>query len=170
MVTESFIYWFTRLDHLHDFGEGLSFFLSIVVLASGIAWLASFVVKCGLKSDRSSGNSWSKVSTTDIAIAKTICSISRKAFLYLVAFTTILNLSRAFIPTTKEMAAIYVVPKIANNENLHDIGNEMVVLAKEWLKELHPKNVSNDIAQQATAVANSAVSNVIDKAKTGLTK
>lgn len=168
MVTESFIYWFTRLDHLHDFSEGLSFLLSIVVLASGIAWLVSFIVRCTLESDRSSDNR--SVSMTDIAIAKTICSISKKAFLYLVAFLAILDLSRAFIPTTKEMAAIYVVPKIANNENLHDIGNEMVVLAKEWLKELHPKNVSNGIAQQATAIANSAVSNVIDKAKTELTK
>ncbi|MBP5784489.1 MAG: hypothetical protein J6W16_02760 [Methanobrevibacter sp.] len=49
-----------------------------------------------------------------------------------------------FIPTTKEMAAIYIIPKIMNNENLNNIGNEMLNLANEWIKELHPKTNSSD--------------------------
>ena len=43
-----------------------------------------------------------------------------------------------FVPTTREMAAIYVVPKIANSETVKDLGEGIVTLAREWIQELRP--------------------------------
>jgi hypothetical protein len=48
------------------------------------------------------------------------------------------------VPTTKEMAAILILPKIANNETVQDLGMDLVDLSKAWLKELHPDNVHPD--------------------------
>ena len=44
-----------------------------------------------------------------------------------------------FIPTTKEMAAILVIPKIVNNEKVQDAGNKLYDLAVEWLEALKPE-------------------------------
>lgn len=46
----------------------------------------------------------------------------------------------ALTPSTKDMAAIIVIPKMANSETVHEIGGEMVRLAREWLDELRPVN------------------------------
>lgn len=47
-----------------------------------------------------------------------------------------------FLPSTKQMAAIYVVPAIANNEKIQQIGgktldisNQLLDLTKEYLKD-----------------------------------
>lgn len=45
---------------------------------------------------------------------------------------------RTFIPSTKEMCAIVVVPKIANNEKLEQFGDKAYNLAIEWMDELKP--------------------------------
>jgi hypothetical protein len=42
------------------------------------------------------------------------------------------------IPKTSEAAAMIVVPAIANNEDIHEIGESLVDLAKEWVIELSP--------------------------------
>lgn len=43
-----------------------------------------------------------------------------------------------FTPTTKHMAAIIVVPKIANSERVQTVGNKLYDLAVEWMDELKP--------------------------------
>ena len=44
----------------------------------------------------------------------------------------------AFTPSTKQMAAIILVPKIANNEKVQTVGNKLYDLAVEWMDELRP--------------------------------
>ena len=43
------------------------------------------------------------------------------------------------LPTTKEMAAIIVIPKVANNEKIQELGDGIYQLANDWLKEISPK-------------------------------
>lgn len=43
------------------------------------------------------------------------------------------------VPTTKQMAAIIVVPKIVNSERVQGAGEKLYDLAAEWMDELHPK-------------------------------
>jgi hypothetical protein len=49
-------------------------------------------------------------------------------------------LGTIFVPTAKTMAAIYIIPKIVNNETLKNEANEMYGMAKEWLKETIGEN------------------------------
>lgn len=53
--------------------------------------------------------------------------------------TLLCSFGLVLTPTTNEMAAIMIIPKIANNEDIQGVGSEIVSLAKDWLKELHPK-------------------------------
>jgi hypothetical protein len=43
-----------------------------------------------------------------------------------------------FTPSTKQMAAILIIPKIANSEKVEKIGNGLYDLAVEWMNELKP--------------------------------
>ncbi len=52
----------------------------------------------------------------------------------------VVNTARILTPTTKEMAAILVLPAIANSEDAQEIGAGLVDLAKEWLVELKPNS------------------------------
>ena len=45
----------------------------------------------------------------------------------------------AFIPSTKDLAAIFVIPLIAENEKLSEIPSELADLAIQWIKEIKPK-------------------------------
>lgn len=49
----------------------------------------------------------------------------------------------AFVPTTRQMAAILVVPKIANSEKVQTVGNKLYDLAVEWMDELRPTKKEN---------------------------
>lgn len=50
----------------------------------------------------------------------------------------------AFVPTTRQMAAILVVPKIANSEKVQTVGNKLYDLAVEWMDELRPRGKAGD--------------------------
>ena len=56
------------------------------------------------------------------------------------AFAVFLVTSVA-MPTSKELAAIIVIPKIANSESVQQFGDGIVALANQWLEELSPKKV-----------------------------
>lgn len=62
-----------------------------------------------------------------------------------VLFITLFSVC-VFIPSTKQMAAIIVVPKIANSEKVQTIGNKVYDLAVEWMGELKPKK-GNEVKQ-----------------------
>ena len=51
-------------------------------------------------------------------------------------------LGLVFTPSTKQMAAIMIVPKIANSEKVQTIGNKVYDLAVEWMEELAPTKES----------------------------
>lgn len=43
-----------------------------------------------------------------------------------------------FVPTSKQAAAIIIVPKIVNNEKVQTVGNQLYDLAIDWMRELRP--------------------------------
>lgn len=49
-----------------------------------------------------------------------------------------------FTPSTRQMAAILVVPKIANSEKLQTADSKLYELAVEWMGELKPRKVLPD--------------------------
>lgn len=43
------------------------------------------------------------------------------------------------IPNTQQIAAIYLIPKIVNNERVQDLPNKLIDLGEQWVDELKPK-------------------------------
>lgn len=44
-----------------------------------------------------------------------------------------------FLPNSRQAAAIIVLPKIINNDHIHEIPDEILNLSIEWLKETKSK-------------------------------
>lgn len=125
MVTESELYWITRLNPINDFA-GVSLTLSIIV---GLVSLIVLGVNYSEEDEelRDSAKRWSGWS-----------------FLTAIFMSVILM----FTPTMKEMCAIKIIPAIVNNERVQTVGNEFYSLAVEWMRELHPSksNTVNKIS------------------------
>jgi MFS-type transporter involved in bile tolerance (Atg22 family) len=59
----------------------------------------------------------------------------------------ILILGAVFTPTTKQMAAIYIIPKLANNERIQEIGDKTLGNGEKLL-ELTQKYIEKKIAKE----------------------
>ena len=132
MITPTAMYWLTRLDGIHDF----SILLTIILLLGTAICFPLGNILAGEKKDyytteeeaaryRKIGNRL--LSCTKWCVAAWIVSVS----------------SLLFLPTTKEMAAILIVPKVANSESVQQLGDGILDLANQWLDELAPKKEAN---------------------------
>lgn len=65
-----------------------------------------------------------------------VWDILKKYLLILVA----LGFGISLVPSSQELAAVHILPKIANQQEVQNLPPELVTLAVEWLKELKPKN------------------------------
>jgi hypothetical protein len=113
MVTSWDIYWLTRFDGILGAFTRLCL-VGVIGIAVSISIFVDTDVKAALR--------WVKRSLMLLAIAAIGC---------------------VFTPSTKEMAAILVIPKIANSDTakeLAGLGIDIVGLAKVWVEELKPKD------------------------------
>ena len=56
-----------------------------------------------------------------------------------IAIGTIIIMVAVVLPTSKQMAIIYVVPKVANGQMVQKIPQKILLLSEEWFEELRPK-------------------------------
>lgn len=117
MITTSQMYWLTRLSNFHAAG-GLFVLASILILVA--------VAVFSFAKDHSSEEISTQFRKWGFRIALP---------LFLVGF-----LIEILVPTTKEMAAIIIVPRIANNEKVQDVGNKIYDLAVQWMEAISPRN------------------------------
>lgn len=112
-ITTMQMYWLVMLDNL-TFGLGVILVMCCLFFILGIPMLGA-------------------IGSEDIfpSIAKKVIVIAAVSLLGLL-----------FIPSTKQMAAIMIVPKIANSEKVQTIGNKVYDLAVEWMEELAPNKES----------------------------
>jgi len=54
-----------------------------------------------------------------------------------------IGLASAILPTTKQAAAIIVLPKIINNAKVQELPDKLLGLAEAWMEELKPKAKEN---------------------------
>ena len=118
MITPSTIYWLTRCDAIKD----LIVFLVLVSLLFNFIGLVGFVA--------------SEMSGGEIANP-----FGRRFYKTVIAMLSATLLAITFLPTTKEMAAIIVVPRIANSESIQQLGDGIVNLTQDWMRNLAPKKV-----------------------------
>lgn len=117
-VTHSMMYWLTRLDGLNATCAVVVFLGGFVLLIMSTAAIITSVSEFD----------------SDINISKTLKSILKRLIPTWVFFL----LGLLFIPTSKEMAMIYVVPSITESQvikqdipELYDLGVDAL---KDWLK------------------------------------
>lgn len=119
IITPTQMYWITRLDVIR---EALKF------LAILVALLGATTILYAAKIDP-----WDSTK-----VKKEARKYARLGF-RLGAGSIIFGVILMFIPSTKEMCAIYAITAIANNENAQRLGEDFYDIAKEWMQEFRPQ-------------------------------
>jgi len=120
MITSWDIYWITRLDEIH----GICWFL-VIAAAITIAVLLAMAV-------------WA-ADQIEPEKAKKRLSLSIK----MAVFACTIFIFGSFVPSTKDFAAIYLIPKIANNEQVQKVPENLVRLLntkmEAWITDMTPQ-------------------------------
>jgi len=123
MITSWDIYWITRLD-------SASFVLAAVFIISIIAIVVLLIARACLAEPY---YAWEKKFNAEwlTPLKITLAMAMLSGFISL------------FIPTTKEFAAIYLIPKIANNEQVQKIPDNATRLLnaklEQWIDDITKK-------------------------------
>ena len=112
MIDESSMYWLTRMDHIC---EALTAAWVLCVTVGGILIGMCLLMGSDIDADKSR-----RVIRVGVVLS---------------LLSAFLLVGRIFVPTTKEMAAIKIIPAIANNETLRKDASEMYGLAREWMSD-----------------------------------
>lgn len=116
-ITTMQMYWIVMLDSINS-GSAI---MCVITLAS---FLAIFVATIDMHK----------------------CPVIAKVLMPILAVLSFALFSVCvFVPSTKQMAAIMIVPKIANSEKVHTIGNKVYDLAVEWMEELKPNKKESEV-------------------------
>ena len=131
MITPTQMYWIVTLDSINV----LLFTLSLI-----FTFLTGLIVALGVAAfTKTHDYSWDteeriqEINNIGRLILKAIVPASA-------SLTLLLYIATTLIPTTKQMAAIIIVPSIANSERVQTVGNKLYDLAVEWMDELKPGN------------------------------
>ena len=125
MITTAQMYWLTKLD---DIRQALG---SIIWVP--IAWIAIVAV--------ASFCAFMACADVDSVRSVVVGRIKKASWtcVPMVLWIVATQIAVALVPSTAQMAAIVVVPRIANNEQVQTVGNRLYDLATEWLDELRPR-------------------------------
>ena len=139
-MTESDMYWLLKMDDIRDL-------LGIIAWICGI--ITFFALICALSSVDKDVENDKKLKKEgkpqDSNSGMMVCGVFILFFLATIAFTV----GSKMTPTTKEAAAIKVVPKIVNsefvNEKVPEEADEILQLAKDLAKDLLKEKVKEEI-------------------------
>lgn len=115
-ITSWDIYWITRLDKVYCFFTVFFILCAISIFIALVIWF-----QCQMDEDNPLA-----VPTIKGFLKKTCIGLFTGLLLWV------------FIPSTKQAAAILVLPKIINNQQLQQIPDKVMQLGLEWLEELKP--------------------------------
>ncbi|WP_428041342.1 hypothetical protein [Candidatus Avelusimicrobium fimicolum] len=110
MITPMQMYWLLKLDDIY-----VAF--SVAVVLSILVLMGSTVILCA------------SFEAGDVKIYKP----ARISVLVSLLSAILFSCAVTFLPTTKQMAAIYVVPAIANNEKIQQIGGKTLDISNQLL-------------------------------------
>jgi hypothetical protein len=125
MITSWDIYWITRLDGIGEMLAGIAAIGFMVMVCTAIFYAFWIDDKC--REER--GPHWKRYR---MALATLFC----------VSFMGVSL--RIMTPTTKEFAAIYLLPKIANNEQVQKVPENLLKLLntkmEAWIQDTLKEN------------------------------
>ena len=130
------LYWITRLDQLYISFSAIFAFSLLGMASFGSAYLINLnLMKSRKPKDGDLDHSdydWNKSWADGLRPFA-------KLFVSIFIFSNILW----FIPTTKEMAAIIIIPKLYNsittNQKIINMPDKLLDLANSWIEELKPE-------------------------------
>jgi len=105
------IYWITRLDAVDAWLTGTLIVFALMTAVGAmisLLWVIEY-------------EKWPRFGTRGLSVGVVLCLL--------------LSVAIVFVPTTKEAAAIVVIPAVANNETVQGEVSELYTLAKEWLEK-----------------------------------
>lgn len=129
-ITMSEIYWLTRLDEFSILFSVLFFTLVIIAIANVIGGLIAM-------DDAREDKFHNRIDKIRDDESRMCHRFSRAMKIGIAAF--VVGMLNSFIPSTKQMAAIIVIPKIANSEIAAEMGDatkEMIELARDWMRNV----------------------------------
>lgn len=119
------LYLITRLDTLVGISTTAAIIGGVAVLISVPATMfGRDTIKDGERLD----------SKSLMAEGSMLMATARRVRTWAIVAVVLGVLGITFLPTTKQAAVIYVLPKVANNEQLQTEAGELYGLAKEYLK------------------------------------
>ena len=125
MITPMQMYWLVKLDDMRCAFAGLIWLPVTWIVTTAVVSFVTFMALA----DEEDGRREKAVRLIKKALLLCIPMLFLAVVIQLVA---------AFVPSTKQMAAIIVVPKLANSEKVQTAGNKLYDLAVEWMDELRP--------------------------------
>lgn len=130
------MYWLVKLDNIQTMFEILSIAGGVVLIVT------AFVAVICIAQVASTSPEYCKVE-------KGILEYIQRHVKKIVALPVFFLCMAVFIPTTKQMAAIIIVPKLASslaeNEGLKELPNNLVELANDWIETLKPQQETADV-------------------------
>ena len=143
-----FLYFWTRLDSIHNilfnivfFGAFSALITCIIIFSNGLgewSWIDKFdFEKSPENDDRDYDYSFNKAKKIKAALIK-----YKRICITAIVVVMMSSFLMAAIPNKKDMAIIYIIPKIANNEKIQNESIDIYNMAKAALREysgLKPK-------------------------------
>lgn len=125
MITTAQMYWLTKLDDIRHVLSSIIWVPWTWIAVVAIISLCAFI----------------ECIDTGVMRSVVIGKIKKASWtcVPMVFWIVAMQIAVALVPSTAQMAAIVVVPRIANNEKAQTVGNKLYDLAAEWLDELRPK-------------------------------
>lgn len=105
------------------------FFTVMLYISCAIAWIIIWIRYMGVHESYSKQKEKQKAYDKDYPMLK-------KISIKLLVISIIFHIVTTIIPTSKQAAMIYVLPKIAKNKDMKQIPANIAKLANEGLKEL----------------------------------
>lgn len=131
-MTKTLIYWISRLDSIRTFIDDTLCILLLGLIISTVVYGISRIIMCCTESHNNDN-----YTNPDWKVAKNISSRVKPWMILTISLLFFLMGIKAFVPTTKELTAIYVIPEIATEQNiekLKSINANMLDVASTWLK------------------------------------
>jgi hypothetical protein len=153
-MSTGFIYLLVKLDSIICMLKTLSLPINILLGISIVIVLISYIGQAIAREDDDCGKPppADKVKSIDFKM-KNIRKMGLKMLCWFAPLFLIFTVGIGLVPTTKEMAVIYVVPKIVDNENAKKIPDKIFKLADEWLEKMSPENIVSTSTKTSDSIA-----------------
>ena len=116
-IDPSTIYWIGQCDCIREVCAAIILVGSIAALFAIPLTIASFV---------------------EVHVPRVVSWVGVVFSSIILAVVSFAIVGELFVPTSKTVASMYVIPAIVNNEKIQDAGNQLYDLAVSWMEELRP--------------------------------